>query len=699
MTLLNPQAPPTVPMSRFPYTVSPYPNTTPFTTRDGITFIDRLEGFIQWVEKEFVPYIDSLAPGLITKFQDVVDELNKLVADTTAEYLEQVENFTDFSDEQKAAIAADVAAFRTLSAESLATIKTYVDGVESNAVKAGQARAAAETARDLAQQYANAAVAFQDTAVANFIRNPDSQIGAALDLRVDARIGQRLSVRLFGAKGDGNTDDTAAFNNAIRTAKSEGSSVYVPPGRYVIEDVLLLGGVSIEGTPRSIIVPKTDTKSAFRSDGDNGGEEAAGTVAANVAAGATSISITGSTGTLVPGDYIVLYDNFVYDPNAVSTTSGEILTVKAVSPGFITLQERVRGSFANGRAYTLANGVKINKLKMASGISMSNLVFDGKLSSTTPLVNLYYVANMKMENLSVLKHGDNFISMKLAKNVSIVGGNIDNLLDDLANNHIGYGIHMSNACDAITITNVTSNNTRHAITTTGGGKGIPRNITVTNCVISNATVAGIDSHAATDGMTISGNVVTSSSIGITIRGKRTLVSGNLISQCDVAIRFAETLVADAVVQGNTLLDSVAAIVLSDPCVGVTIAHNVIRRMSSHGMRISAEVNGLTIIGNALFDGQVEGITFVNTGRVAIIDNTFTDMCTGGAGNYINGAGNNGAQRVDFTGNKFINTYMTTASRCINTSRSTGMVGNTSFGTFNGTRWAVNGVNQAGNTEV
>src|SRR5688572_9203944 len=44
-----------------------------------------------------------------------------------------------------------------------------------------------------------------------------------------------VSVRTFGAVGDGNTDDTAAFQRAISALPSSGGTVDVPAGTYVLD--------------------------------------------------------------------------------------------------------------------------------------------------------------------------------------------------------------------------------------------------------------------------------------------------------------------------------------------------------------------------------------------------------------------------------------------------------------------------------
>ncbi len=48
------------------------------------------------------------------------------------------------------------------------------------------------------------------------------------------RVAKWVSVRWFGAKGDGITDDTEAFRKAIAAA-GEGGTVFVPPGVYKID--------------------------------------------------------------------------------------------------------------------------------------------------------------------------------------------------------------------------------------------------------------------------------------------------------------------------------------------------------------------------------------------------------------------------------------------------------------------------------
>lgn len=53
----------------------------------------------------------------------------------------------------------------------------------------------------------------------------------------------RASVADYGAKGDGRTDDTAAFKKAIQAGA--GKVILIPPGRYVLSDLLEIGSSNL----------------------------------------------------------------------------------------------------------------------------------------------------------------------------------------------------------------------------------------------------------------------------------------------------------------------------------------------------------------------------------------------------------------------------------------------------------------------
>ena len=56
-----------------------------------------------------------------------------------------------------------------------------------------------------------------------------------------------LNIYDFGAKGDGSTDDTQAFQNAITRASSTAQPIFIPNGTFLITDTLKLNSVTMYG--------------------------------------------------------------------------------------------------------------------------------------------------------------------------------------------------------------------------------------------------------------------------------------------------------------------------------------------------------------------------------------------------------------------------------------------------------------------
>ena len=62
-----------------------------------------------------------------------------------------------------------------------------------------------------------------------------------------------INVRDFGAKGDGKTDDTAAFHRALEAAHKEGQTVEAPRGNYLFKGRLTIpSGVTLKGIWESV---------------------------------------------------------------------------------------------------------------------------------------------------------------------------------------------------------------------------------------------------------------------------------------------------------------------------------------------------------------------------------------------------------------------------------------------------------------
>jgi parallel beta-helix repeat protein len=64
---------------------------------------------------------------------------------------------------------------------------------------------------------------------------------------VEARLAQYVSVKDFGAVGDGVTNDTTAFQNAVDFSNQNNIGIYVPAGTYTVDQITILDNVTVIG--------------------------------------------------------------------------------------------------------------------------------------------------------------------------------------------------------------------------------------------------------------------------------------------------------------------------------------------------------------------------------------------------------------------------------------------------------------------
>ena len=83
----------------------------------------------------------------------------------------------------------------------------------------------------------------------------DPPFSGSVVTNVEAKLAQTVSVIDFGAVGDGVTDDSAAFNDAIAAS----NSVYVPAGTYIITTVQLLANTHLYGDGKASILKQKET--------------------------------------------------------------------------------------------------------------------------------------------------------------------------------------------------------------------------------------------------------------------------------------------------------------------------------------------------------------------------------------------------------------------------------------------------------
>ena len=138
----------TIPMINYP-AFRPYTNITPFTVRDGATYLLQIETLLAWIRNDLVPHIDKE----IRELQESWDETSLELIST----------------------------WEQMSADLIARVEQAEAAIGDAVTQAEAAQAAAEAARDLAAMYASQAEAIQDQAIAGIAGNADSQTRETLD--------------------------------------------------------------------------------------------------------------------------------------------------------------------------------------------------------------------------------------------------------------------------------------------------------------------------------------------------------------------------------------------------------------------------------------------------------------------------------------------------------------------------------------
>ena len=83
----------------------------------------------------------------------------------------------------------------------------------------------------------------------------------AVNRPINLKLAEFVSVLDFGADDTGVADSTNAFNAAIAT----GRKVYVPNGTYLVADIVVVDGLTVEGESNSVLLVKTNNSGAFTS--------------------------------------------------------------------------------------------------------------------------------------------------------------------------------------------------------------------------------------------------------------------------------------------------------------------------------------------------------------------------------------------------------------------------------------------------
>jgi hypothetical protein len=173
----------------------------------------------------------------------------------------------------------------------------------------------------------------------------------AVSTTVQAKLRQTVSVKDYGAVGDGSTDDTAAFQYAVNAS----SAVYVPAGTYIVNVVTLDANTEIYGDGVASIIKQS---AAFV-----GGSQ--GSLYAN----------SGAAGTQLDG--ILIRDLRIEGTNISSPTFSQFKHLVSLSGVKNAIIQNVQFIGFQGDGLYIGSGIVAGDERHNTNVSVKNCFFDG----------------------------------------------------------------------------------------------------------------------------------------------------------------------------------------------------------------------------------------------------------------------------------------------------------------------------------
>jgi hypothetical protein len=289
----------------------------------------------------------------------------------------------------------------------------------------------------------------------------------AVDRTVANKLRENVSVKDFGAVGDGITNDTVAIQAALNSGAKR---VFVPAGTYVITATLTIpDNVSLEGDGiGATIFDGSSATYANLTSGRHistvgGSWGSLPALSADVNKGDRTLTFA-SAPSIVPGDVLQIYNptDFSFSGFRAEYRAGEFIRVAKVSGTTVTLQGTLCDSY-------LAADVDLYKLQGATSCNLRGFTLKGLSSGGAVFgINFFNAVDSSIEDVRVYGCSYTQISVNQCFNVQLRGCTGE---EDFTTNFGGdYGLAIANSH----IVNVSGGYyaaARHGVTT-GGFSGV-----------------------------------------------------------------------------------------------------------------------------------------------------------------------------------------------------------------------------------
>jgi hypothetical protein len=389
---------------------------------------------------------------------------------------------------------------------------------------------------------------------------------SALEFQVYGK--PNVNITSYGAVTTTGVDNTTAINNAITAAKSSGSAVYVPSGRFEHTGLIQLDGVVMYGSGQSSILAATNqTNQAVRMTNTN---------AVLTDLKLTAVTSTRSTANTTCGIYVegavtggtsnIGY--FLIERVTVDGANGAGIMIKGASNGLVQ-NNTVKNTLADG-IHTTAGSYNIR----IHNNNVSNTGDDGIAVVSYQLkdpqaVHDVWITNNQFSNQPTAGRG-----------MTVIGGNNVTIQNNTITNPLNAGILIASesaystfgvnnvTVDNNTITNGGSTSTSHGALMVSSNFNNVSNVTFSNNKLYNSRKMGININGDhVQSVTFTNNLITSTSPSIsstttegalidsTFAGTATFTGNTFIRTATNGLKWKNGMTTGTLtVQGNTFQD-------------------------------------------------------------------------------------------------------------------------------------------------
>lgn len=442
----------------------------------------------------------------------------------------------------------------------------------------------------------------------------------SLATNVEAKLAQTVSVKDFGAVGDGVTDDTAAIQAAIDAVVTTGQKLYVPAGTYIITDELVANGsLKIFGDGASSVLDCSGLSSGTTALTIQGSVSATTTtMSAYVATNSRTFSVASSSG-FAYGDMIKITSTESFSLVDTNYKKGELGFVESVSVGSITLNAGLKTSYNSGT-------ITVAKVNAIENPIVADLKIIGPGDSAPNYgIRVDYAKHPICRNVELIDFEDQAFAYSYCDSGSISACRVTNC-SGIANG-VGYAFGLDLLTQFSHVTDCVASYVSCGFST-GGYYPVWNSVVNGNSFYGgNSTRPLIQTHSNGANTVVSNNTVSSGQIGIGMFAFGCTVIGNTVfGQAQYGIYFIDDGVLNGQIIGNKTLNCYRGVGVGSYAVSGTpnmlIEGNQLMNCTANGISCGA-ANAMIV--NNVMKNVSPGILYTGNGPATIENNVIQDV--------------------------------------------------------------------------